>query len=422
MKKNVLFVLPFLPYPLSSGGHQAIYNGIAIMKELANVYVVYAHTSWEDHSARDRHALEEMFPFVKIFHFALSEKTAGQFFFKLKRRLNRLSASLWKKIAPSKENVNDYRSWGFCAQPDNYAAYVNQLIREYNIDIVQVEMCFLLSMVLDLPEHVKKVFVHHELHYVREELRLSKINVPQSFRNDVTIHKFEEIGLLNLYDEIVVLSETDRQKLIQEGVRKPILASFAVVNTEKESIGNMDSWSHVLTFVGPESQDPNYDGIMWFLESCWPALLENDEDYKLRIIGNWSKNTQEKIMAQYKNVVFAGFVEHLNVALANSVMIVPIRVGSGIRMKILEAGSMGIPVVSTPVGAEGLPLVDDESILLAETPDGFVSCIKRMNDVALRQKLSRQLNQVVRERYSLSALCSNRKALYTMDNASNSFN
>lgn len=412
MKKNVLFVLPFLPYPLSSGGHQAIFNGIAIMKDIANVYIVYAHTTWEDPNTREREVLENMLPFAKIFHFSLSEKSVGQFVFKLKRRLNRKFSVIRKKVGRIKEGDNDYRSWGFSAQPDNYAAYVNQLIRDYNIDIVQVEMCFLLSMVLDLPEYVKKIFVHHELHYVREELRLNNVNVPQSFRNDVTIHKFEEIGLLNLYDEIVVLSETDKQKLIKAGVTKPILTSFAVVNAGKVYDDNNERWNHVLSFIGPESHDPNYDGVMWFLESCWSKLLEKNENYTLRIVGKWNDKTCEKIANGYKNIEFVGYVEDLLAALRNTVMVVPIRVGSGIRMKILEAGSLGIPVVSTSVGAEGLPVLDGFNILLADNPETFVSCIEKLDDEEIRHQLSKRLHLMVSERYSFEALCENRKSLY----------
>lgn len=410
--KNVLFIEPFCPYPLISGGHQAIYNGIAAMKDVANVYVVYAHTTWKDGSEPYRHQLEEMFPYARFFHFALAEKTAGQFWFKLKRRIRRTWGKWMNKIRKPKVDINDYRSWGFEPQPDNYAQYINQLIEQYYIDVVQVEMCFLLSIVLDLPKHVKKIFVHHELRYVREELRLGKMDVPQSFRNEVMIHKFEEIGLLNTYDEIVTLSETDKQKLIADGVTKPILTSFAVVNTEKSSVKNSCEWNHVLSFIGPEGHDPNYDGVMWFLENCWSELQAKNADYRLRIIGRWNGATGEKIRAQYPNVEFAGFVENLADALSGTVMIVPIRVGSGIRMKILEAGAIGVPVVSTHVGAEGLPVVDGENILFADTPEDFVGAVLKMEDDAIRKRQSEQLQATIQKKYSVEALRENRKKLY----------
>lgn len=408
--KNVLFIEPFCPYPLESGGHQAIYNGIAAMKDVANVYVVYAHTSWKDYSETGRLELEKRFPFVHVFHFGLAEKSAGQFWFKLKRRIRRTWSKWMEKILKPKVEINDYRSCGFEPQPDNYAQYINQLIEQYHIDVVQVEMCFLLSMVLDLPKHVKKIFVHHELRYVREELRLGKIDVPQSYRNEVIIHKFEEIGLLNMYDEIVTLSETDKQKLIDAGVIKPILTSFAVVETPEHRDENPEGWKHVLSFVGPGSHDLNYDGVMWFLENCWSELQAKNADYKMRIIGRWSM--VDKISEKYPNVEFVGFVENLADALSGTVMIVPIRVGSGIRMKILEAAAIGVPVVSTRVGAEGLPVVDGENILLADTSEAFVEAIEKMSDDKIRTALSNQLQMTIQKKYSIEALRENRKSLY----------
>ena len=410
--KNVLFIEPFCPYPLVSGGHQAIYNGIVAMKDVANVYVVYAHTSWKDYSEAGRLELEKRFPFVHVLHYGLAEKSAGQFWFKFKRRIRRTWNKWIDKIHPPKTDVNDYRSWGFAPQPDNYAQYINKLIEQYHIDVVQVEMCFLLSMVLDLPKHVKKIFVHHELRYVREELRLANIEVPQSFRHEVTIHKFEEIGLLNMYDEIVVLSETDKQKLIADGVTTPILTSFAVVNTEKPSEDISGKWKYVLSFIGPESHDPNYDGVMWFLENCWNELCAKNADYKLRIIGKWSADTCDIIRSQYPNVEFAGFVENLSDALSGTVMIVPIRVGSGIRMKILEAGAIGVPVVSTRVGAEGLPVEDGENILLADSSESFVGAVLKMENEVMRVALAKQLQATIQKKYSVTALKENRRSLY----------
>lgn len=412
MRKNVLLIEPFIPYPLVSGGHQAIYNGIAAMMDVANVYVVYAHTSWKDYSEAGRLELEKRFPFVHVLHYGLAEKSSGQFWFKLKRRIRRTWGKWMGKIRKPKVDINDYRSWGFEPQPDNYAQYINQVIDQYHIDVVQVEMCFLLSMVLDLPKHVKKIFVHHELRYVREELRLGKMDVPQSFRNEVMIHKFEEIGLLNMYDEIVTLSETDKQKLIEAGVTKPILASFAVVDTSEQRDENAEGWKHVLSFIGPEGHDPNYDGVMWFLENCWSELQAKNAKYRLRIIGKWNAGTCEKIRAQYPNVEFAGFVENLTDALSGTVMIVPIRVGSGIRMKILEAGAIGVPVVSTHVGAEGLPVVDGENILFTDTPEDFVGAVLKMEDDVTRKRLSEHLQTTIQKKYSVEALKENRMELY----------
>lgn len=69
-------------------------------------------------------------------------------------------------------------------------------------------------------------------------------------------------------------------------------------------------------------------------------------------------------------------------------MIVPIRIGSGIRMKLLEASNLGIPFVSTTVGAEGLPFKHKQDCLLADSVDSFVECILAMKELPLQRKLA----------------------------------
>ena len=414
MKKNILLVLPFCPYPLESGGHQAIFNGIDMLQKIANVFIVYAHTSWIDYTESRRKQLQEIFPSIKIFHFPLTEKNHKNFAKKITKRISRIFLPISNLLKSNTTKQEMYRSWGFSPQPDNYVSYINNIIKEYNIDIVQVEMCFQLSLVLSLPSHVKKIFIHHELRYVREELRLKqlKINIPKSYLEEVTIHKFEEIGLLNMYDNIVVLSNVDKDKLERAGVIQPILTSFAVVNSSPQVYGNNIVHNYTLTFVGPESHDPNYDGIVWFLESCWNQLLKKNERYILRIVGKWSDKTKKHLCSQYRNIEFMGFVENLYDVLQGTTMIVPIRIGSGIRMKILEAASYGVPVVSTYVGAEGLMLREGKDILLADNPDLFIQYILKLENEDYRKRLSENLQNSIAFIYSVEALLENRKELY----------
>ncbi len=93
-------------------------------------------------------------------------------------------------------------------------------------------------------------------------------------------------------------------------------------------------------------------------------------------------------------------------------MIVPIHEGSGIRMKILEAASMKVPVVTTSVGCEGLPVVDGQSCVLADTPDDFVKGVLSLANDEFRDHIVQEANRVIRENYSIEALSANRMDIY----------
>jgi glycosyltransferase involved in cell wall biosynthesis len=107
-----------------------------------------------------------------------------------------------------------------------------------------------------------------------------------------------------------------------------------------------------------------------------------------------------------------GFVENLESAIQNTIMIVPITIGSGIRMKILEAAKLGIPFVSTTIGAEGIPVQSGKHCLLADDPSDFVDAILQLRDHDKRAMFIKKAHQLIEDNYSLEALKLNRHSLY----------
>ena len=388
--KKILFILPTIPYPLSIGGNQAMYNGICAVKDEYEVHVIYIdplHNS----NKKQKEVLEK-----------LSNKTILLVPFKF----NPFKIGKKDKSYQFDLLVEKYKPIS-----QEYIDFIKSYIDKNKIDLVQFEMISCLSMAVSLSPDTKKIFVHHELGYVVNEQKMLVSGVTEYKNANVELAKILEIGLLNKCDAVITLSEIDKQKLMDNGVKAPVYSSFAVVNTEASS-NNPNELGNVLSFVGPAKHTPNYVGLKWFLENCWNALLEKDSSYVLKIIGNWPEEKRNEIKQKYKNIEFLGFVPNLADALSNTIMIVPITVGSGIRMKILEAASLGIPFVSTSVGAEGLPFENGRDCLKGDTPIEFVDSIEKMKDKFLREMLVKNANELVKERYSMDALKKNRLEIY----------
>ncbi len=405
--KKVLFILPLLPYPLSAGGNQAMFNGIKSVKDDADVYVMYSVPFYNQR----KKALKEIIPILENVHFI-------PFVYNPLKGFHNFILWIFFRITIAlkmKQRNPDF----FCSQMPQrfeapikeYADFICKFVKEKSIDIVQFEMCPTLSLVLTLPSNVKKVFVHHELNYTVNDLHVKRMGNTLTRNANVELAKILEIGLLNKCDAVITLSEIDKGKLIDEGVETPIYASFAVVNGKNE-LNNTNDKGNVLSFVGPSSHAPNYIGVKWFLENCWEKLLNEDSSYVLKIIGSWSEDKQAEINNKYKNIQFLGFVPNLADALHDTIMIVPITVGSGIRMKILEAASLGIPFVSTSVGAEGLPFESERDCFKADTPESFIEAVVCLKDKSLREKFAQNANAIVKEKYSMDALRKNRLEIY----------
>ena len=401
MKKQFLFILPFYPWPLLSGGHQGIFNSICAVKDYADIHLVY-YAGQKDVNECYHQELKsriggnvEIHPYVDKPGKWTKDVAFRKIGNKIFKRVDHLSYLLFTKL-----------------HDNAYYEYVNSLISRYGIDLVQVEMVEVLDFVLTLPPEVKRVFVHHELRFVRNEKFLERGGDDYYHRALAKVEKMKEIGLLNAYDLILTVSEIDKEKLIQAGVIAPIHASFSIVNTNVTERQAVSSGSKRLTYVGPEAHYPNKVGLEWFLEKVWPIILQKDPGFRLEIIGRWTSKTIAAWTKQYKNVNFLGFVDDLSSVLQNSTMIVPIFVGSGIRMKILEAMSYGIPFVSTSVGAEGIPVQSGVHGFVTDDAVAFADAVLETEDLEVRKRLVENSFALVQKNYSAEALARNKKAAY----------
>ncbi len=161
-----------------------------------------------------------------------------------------------------------------------------------------------------------------------------------------------------------------------------------------------------ILFVGKLDYLPNTDAVLWYLKEIHPLLRQaKGEGIVFRIVGY---NCPAPIRAWdgRNGVEVCGYVRDLAEAYGRaSLAIVPLRAGSGTRLKILEAFAYGRPVVSTTIGAEGLAVTSGKDLLLADTPEDFAeACLKVLNQPALAQALIEGGLQINRDRYSEDAL------------------
>ncbi len=415
-KQKILFVLPFNPYPLSTGGSQAIFNGIDVVKDDLDVYVTFeAVATDKDNIERLKSLLDNKVTVLPYFVPApqSTKRDLKQRFyeplFKTEKKLRRLAGYDFTPVRIP------HRAWlheELLPKKLAFVKHVSNLVDEYNIDIVQCEMLCNVTMGLMLPERVRKVFVHHELGWVVHELELLKQKGDASEQKlYLDYYKMCEVALLNRYDDIITLSEIDSKKLKEAGVTSQIHTSLAVVNTSQNHLVTTKG-CQLLSFVGPEYNLPNVDGLKWFFANVWDRLKGYDASYRMQVIGKWSEKTIAEAVGERNDVEFLGYVDDLAAMLKDTIMVVPINIGSGIRMKILEAAALGVPFVTTSVGVEGIPARNGEDCFIADTPEAFADAIVKLRDEKLRKQFAENANRLVSERYTLEALKANRLEIY----------
>lgn len=410
-KPKILIIQPFIPYPLNTGGNQAMYNGIKAIYSNTDVYLTFETKNTQEDQENIYRLQEKLGGTVKIIPYIKEEIKEN------KSILKEIHIFLWKIklfilsfLGLSQNIKQEYQVWQgeYKKKDDNRVEFINGIIDKYNINIVQCEMLQTAAYALTLPPNVKKIFVHHEIGFVREQLNVKSKSInPDIHKEALEIYRNNEINILNKFDIIITLSEIDSKKLKDAGIKVPVKTSFAIVEYKK-NINIQSNNPHRLTFIGPSCHDPNIIGIKWFLDNCWNELRKKDSKYSMQIIGNWDKKLAKELTNNYTNIHFKGYVEDLASCIKDTIMIVPITVGSGIRMKILEACLNGVPVVSTYIGAEGLPLINGEDCLLANNAEDFINAIIKMKDRETRLNLITNSREKIINKYSIKELRENR--------------
>jgi len=387
-----------MPYPASDGGKQGSLNMLVELQHKMDIVLVYPIVSKEQLAYVDD--LKKVLPKVKLYPFKYY-KNKGRY--KSQYFLFRLHRILTKKFLKQP----------YLATPvyqDEYLNHVKDIIHREQIDIVQNEYFEQLFLVYALPDNVKKIFIQHEIQYVAKERMIAQQDYPLSVNYLARLQKENEIVALNQYDKIITMTDIDKAILEKDGVITPIYSSPSFIPLQEGSYYK-DCQRNSICFIGGSGHYPNLNGVTWFLDEVWPLILDKKPDFQFKIVGKWNPEIIEDYKKKYKNIVFLGFVENLSFAISDSIMIVPIKIGSGIRMKILEAVNCYVPFVTTTVGVEGLDFKNDKDCIITDVPKEMAEGIVRISsDSILSETFAKKAYETLVNKYSPKA-SSNRRLI-----------
>lgn len=211
----------------------------------------------------------------------------------------------------------------------------------------------------------------------------------------------------------VMMSEVDAQRL---RALAPGAATVVVPNGTDTAYFRPNGARSVagrVAFVGPTHSHPNRDAVEFLLGEIWPKVRAADRSTTLQLIGRNSPGDRARYAAQ-PGVSALGNVPDIRPPLAEAgCCVVPIRIGGGTRLKILDAWAMGKAVVSTTIGCEGLDAVDGENILIRDTPDAIAGAVLEvLHDARLRAHLERNGRRTATETYSWAAVGERLRSAY----------
>lgn len=403
--QKLLFLTTEIPFPLDSGGKIRTYNMIkGISEEYSIDLICFSENNENDTRCKE---LFKVCSTIKVIKSVYTNSSSKSMVLK-----NIFTSILKNKPFIIEKFINK-----------EYENQINKLISNNKYDAVIFDHLNITGYYRKFEKtNMVKILSQHNCEYLilrrryeNEKNFIKKLYLKYEYKKTERYEK--EICLK--FSKVIVLTEEDRKLIYSEKCRNnnvEIIPISVDTNYLKKSY---NSKIKKILFLGTMSWYPNEQGILWFLENVWEKVIDKYNDVKLYIVG---KNPGENIMKYESNkVIVTGYVEDVNDYIEKcDVCIVPLFIGGGMRVKILECMSKGLPVISTSIGAEGIKCKEKEEILIANTPEKFLMCIDELYNNELYKLIAKKSVNLVNQNYSLKAISN--KLINLIKNDTTNFN
>ena len=367
-KMKILFLSPTVPFPLTDGGRIRVFNLLKQIAKKSDITLLALETQPTD--AEGVAALQQLGIHV---HLVPNAST-----------LPRLSFSTLVKAFLKRQPITVARY-----DLPAYRQKFKELIATENYDLVHYEMFHTAQFhtETDLPGVLSQQNVDSA---IWRRLCSETANPFYKFAywtQQLAFQRYERV-LSPKFDAVTCTSDIDAAVFQQHCAEDTIeIIPNGVDVTHYQPDFTSESAAHLI-YIGSMDWYPNEDAVAFFADEILPGIQSEVPEVQFSIVGG-SPSARVQKLAERDGVVVTGRVPEIKPYFAEAtVFVVPLRIGSGTRLKILEALAMGKAVVSTSVGAEGLALRDGEEIFIADAPNPFADVVARLlTDPVLRRRI-----------------------------------
>jgi glycosyltransferase involved in cell wall biosynthesis len=288
---------------------------------------------------------------------------------------------------------------------DEFSRVLCRVIRDGGFDLVQCEgvlfTCYLGKIRNETSAPVV-LRAHNVEHRIREMMSdQASGSLRRAYLGNLAGRiKRCETDAGRLFDAIIPISEPDLRWFRDAALEsKPILLSETGV-TFPRYFSEPDEANVKVGFIGALNWEPNLQGLRWFTEQVWPVVCKAIPAASLHIAGRGAP-ARAPSWLRGRNINWVGEADDARQFMASvNVIVAPLFAGSGLRIKIIEAMSIGRPVVATPVAVHGIPAVNGQELFIADDVSSFSNTlISLLNDRELRKSTGEAAVSLVKERY-----------------------
>jgi glycosyltransferase involved in cell wall biosynthesis len=423
MTRRLLFLTPQVPYPPHQGTTIRNYNLLANLAGDYEIHLLCFQNRTDD--PPDNSPLPH---YCSVVESVIAPEPRSL--------LNRA----WKTL------VSPSPDMGLRLASKTFQAQLGMLLERYRYDVVQIEGIELAPYGLWLVQHPlwryarqkedlpsipigrpRLVFDDHNAEYVLQQ-RAWETDRLKPARWHAAAYSLVQWDKLRRYerqicqqaDRVIAVSNADRQALLRldpalditvvpNGVDLNYYAAYSRANDPQAP----DYGAKALVFTGKMDFRPNVDAVTWFAQEVLPLIQRAVSDATFVIVGK-EPHPRVQELEKLPGVAVTGFVPDIRAHIAAAaVYVVPLRMGGGTRLKVLEAMAMRSAMVSTRLGCEGFPLSDGKELLFADDAEAFArSVVALLQDAAQRARLGEAGRRFVEMTYGWPAIVPKLKAVY----------
>lgn len=383
-KPRLLFLSQSLPFPPDGGVHIRSYNTLRLLSRDFDITALcFFRASERATPEQVEQGVNGLQRFAQAEAFPIPQEHS-----RLRLLIDHLASILtWRAYT-----IRVYESHRFRRRlAELIANHRFQLVHMDSLDLVAY-----LPMLTGLPV----VCVHHNVESALLRRRAAATGGLQGIYIRLQAHltRLEEERWCGKVDLNVAVSEKDRDSLQAFCPTGRFMVVPNGVDTEAFQPGAMEK--NGVVFVGGYSWQPNRDAMEYFCQEILPILRASGCDVPITWVGRVADSVRREY-AQHYGVHLTGYVDDVRPTVQSAACyVVPLRMGGGTRLKILDAWAMGKAVVSTSVGCEGLEARDGENILIRDTAEDFAQAVRNvLTDRALRERLGNAARRTAELRY-----------------------
>jgi polysaccharide biosynthesis protein PslH len=380
---RILLLTPQLPYPPQQGTSLRNYH---IIRGLAQNHEVTLLTFVEPGQATDEETLR---PLTTLCHHV--ERVAAP---------QRTSFSRLRQLLTSRLPDMAHRLY-----TPMFEIRLRQLLQQNEFDVVQIEGIELARYMTTVKKTSPDSRLIFDNHNAETELQRRNLEADRAIpsRWPAALYSRIQVGRLARFerwaletaDATAAVSDTDRdhlQKLAPNAAITTIPNCIDVTDYADAEVEEPISFD--LMFSGKMDYRPNIDAVLWFAEAAWPRIKAERPETTWAIVGQKPHDRLAHVQ-DMEGVTVTGWVESIRPYLHGaSLFIMPFRIGSGTRLKLIEAMAAGKAIVSTPVGAEGFPVNHQQELWLAESAEEMATAVLHLlDDPQTRTRLGQQARQ-----------------------------